>query len=118
MKTLLVLISLSLSSFAMGSRAVTCNVALVKSLIPKVESHSPVDKNQHCSISCLLGLRCSKSFVLFVGYSKEGMDLFTPGDADWNDIEADMLGLELAKSSRARNDKGCFQQCDSYFPRK
>lgn len=71
----------------------------------------------HCTASCRLTLRCHSSNVLAIGYAKEIQDLFTPGDAEWKDIVADVKGINLVLHKRAENDKECFEQCDLYYRR-
>ncbi len=76
------------------------------------------DKNAHCAVSCILTHRCYASHVLALGVGKEIWDVFTPGDADLYDLQADIRGINLSTSGRARNKADCFVQCDSYYPFK
>ncbi len=74
------------------------------------------DKFMHCSVSCILALQCYPEDVLIIGVGKEIIDLFTPGDADFQDLKADYRGIDLATSKRARDKRACYQQCGSYYP--
>jgi hypothetical protein len=117
MKLLLVfffaLISFSEQTYA--QRKMTCSRATIEQLVVKVKAHSDYDKNNHCSISCLMSLRCNSSYAMMIGYLKEMSDIFTPGDFDWQDIVADKTGIEIYRTKRASNDHECFDQCDNYY---
>ncbi len=82
------------------------------------EHHSDTvnDKFMHCSVSCQLTFQCYGTHVLALGLGKEIWDVFTPGDADVRDLKADILGIDLNESGRARNNEECFTQCESYYP--
>lgn len=118
MKSILaVLFYTGVSSAFAGS--LVCSPSTIKSVKAEVESRASkkrnTDKNMHCAVSCLLTLKCRSGDVLALGIGKEIYDMFTPGDADLKDMKADIQGIDLAKSGRARNKAECFTQCDSYY---
>lgn len=110
---LLSFLFLSQNTYANTNRM--CNKKDVQVMSEKVKAHSGNDKNQHCAISCMMSVKCGTSFALLAGYFKELEDIFTPGDADWEDIKADKTGIQIYRSKRARNDRECFEQCDNYY---
>jgi hypothetical protein len=115
MKILLSLIVLmSFSAFA-DPMDVICSIRHARKLIPKVEKHSEYDKNRHCSVSCMLAIRCNVSEVMFLGVLKEVKDFFGDGNPEKKDLIADKYGIELATSQRARKDLECFEQCDLQY---
>lgn len=83
-----------------------------KEVISKAREHSKYDKNLHCSVSCMLTLRCGKRQTLIVGYLKELRDLLGYGTPDREDIKANRYGIDLVTDKRATVDKECFEQCD------
>ena len=86
-----------------------------KRVIAIAKAHSKNDKNRHCTVSCMLALKCNDQEVMLIGLLKEFKDLFGPGDADQADIEADALGISLAAKGAARTDQQCLKQCDLYY---
>ncbi len=79
------------------------------------QKHSWDDKNNHCSVSCLLSLRCSLTEVALAGYYKELRDVLGPGSADARDLEANRIGRDQVRYKRARTDRECLSQCDLYY---
>jgi hypothetical protein len=73
------------------------------------------DKFMHCALSCQVALRCGGYETLSVGILKELWDLITPGDADMEDIEADMRGISLAINGVAINNKECILRCNDIY---
>lgn len=76
------------------------------------EKHSDYDKNKHCSVSCMLALRCNNREVLMIGYLKEFRDLLGKGSAETRDLAANRYGIDMVKLGRARSDRECLLQCD------
>ena len=75
----------------------------------------PTDKAMHCTMSCYLAVKCPREEALIVGYLKEFWDILGPGDADWNDIEANKVGIKYAK----KNSKWyCKSQCLKRYPKR
>jgi hypothetical protein len=73
------------------------------------------DKFMHCALSCQVALRCGGYESLSIGILKELWDLITPGDADIEDIKADMRGISLAINGVALNNKECVLRCDDIY---
>ncbi len=57
----------------------------------------------HCIASALIARRCSAIEAQLAGTGKELRDLFTRGDASWDDWRADRAGIacDQARSARA-----------------
>ncbi len=89
-----------------------CAYRNAKIVVPIAERHSTYDKNRHCSVSCMLAIRCNDTEVLIAGYLKEFQDVFGPGDADEGDIVANKYGISIVRNNRADNDRECLEQCD------
>lgn len=89
-----------------------CSVKHSKYVISVAERHSANDKNRHCTVSCMLSLRCNSNEVLLVGILKEFRDIFGPGNAEREDIIADKYGIDLVRHKRATIDNECLEQCD------
>lgn len=108
---LILLMSVSLSASAKPKK-LFCAYRNAKIVIPIAERHSTNDKNRHCTVSCMLALRCNDVEVLVAGYLKEFQDVFGPGDADAQDIVADKYGISIVRNNRADVDRECLEQCD------
>ena len=116
MKTLLAIILATLiTSHASAKPAVFCSLYHSRPVIAVATAHSQNDKNRHCTVSCMLALKCNDNEVMLVGLLKEFKDVFGPGDADAEDIEADALGVSLASRGSAKTNKQCLAQCDLYY---
>lgn len=89
-----------------------CSLKHSKAVIAVASEHSTFDKNRHCSVSCMLSLRCNTNEVLLVGILKEFKDVFGPGNAERADFIADKYGINLVRTKRALFDSECLQQCD------
>ena len=86
-----------------------------KAVMEVAERHSSYDKNRHCTVSCMLGLRCNLNEVMLVGILKEIKDVFGPGNAERADLIADKYGIDLVKYKRASIDSECLEQCDQQY---
>lgn len=86
-----------------------------KAVMEVAERHSSNDKNRHCTVSCMLGLRCNLNEVMLVGILKEIKDVFGPGNAERADLIADKYGIDLVKYKRATSDSECLEQCDQQY---
>lgn len=117
MKTILLLFIMlfSMSAFAKPKKLL-CAYRNAKIVVPIAERHSTNDKNRHCTVSCMLALRCNDTEVLIAGYLKEFQDVFGPGDADAQDIVADKFGISIVRNNRADIDQECLEQCDLRYP--
>ena len=91
---------------------IMCSIKHSKAVIAVAEKHSTYDKNRHCTVSCMLGLRCNLNEVMLVGVLKEFKDLFGPGNAERDDLIADKYGVDLVRHKRATTDSECLEQCD------
>jgi len=115
MKLLLIALFLFSSLSALAKPAAICSYIYAKKVIPIAEAHSTNDKNRHCTVSCMLTLRCPSADVMMAGALKEIKDLFGPGTADVEDLVADAVGVDLALFRVARTDKQCLKKCDLYY---
>lgn len=113
MKILMILILMTVSMGASAKpKKLFCAYRNAKVVVPVAERHSTNDKNRHCTVSCMLALRCNDTEVLIAGYLKEFQDVFGPGDADSHDIAANKYGISMVRNNRAENDRECLDQCD------
>ena len=55
------------------------------------------DKRAHCLVSAGIAQRCSVVEADLAGLGKEFSDLFSSGDASWDDWRADRAGIRCAK---------------------
>ena len=100
----------------MAKEAIVCPLLYLSSVKKMVESNGNFDKFKHCSVSCLLTLRCPADEVLELGILKELMDVVGPGSAEKADLKADYLGVKLAVSTEGIDDKECMKACHSLYP--
>ena len=116
---LFILLTLCLTTFSSAhadAPEILCSLLNAKRVKAIAISHSTFDKNRHCTVSCMLSLKCGPTEAMTMGILKEIQDLFGPGDADMDDLAADALGVDLAFTRRARKDSQCLEQCDLYYP--
>lgn len=112
MKVAMLLFMLFISSFqAHAESMLICSTLHYSEVKKKVETEGSYDKFKHCAVSCLLSLRCSPVEVMQLGVLKELGDILGPGNAEWEDLEADANGVKLVTSKKAKTDKQCFQGC-------
>jgi hypothetical protein len=105
----------SFSSVALAGPELYCSLKNSKRVIAIAEAHSKYDKNRHCTVSCMLALKCNDQEVMLIGLLKEIKDFFGPGDADREDLKADAMGVSLASKGTATTDIECLNQCDLYY---
>ena len=55
------------------------------------------DKPTHCMAAAMIARYCSRSEAALASIGKELKDLFSAGDAEWADLQADREGLHCAK---------------------
>lgn len=55
------------------------------------------DKPAHCLAAAMIARYCSRPEAALVSVGKEFKDLFSAGDAEWADLQADREGLRCAK---------------------
>ena len=113
MKLLMMILLLCTSGLALaGGPKRLCTLKHSKYVISVAEKHSGLDKNRHCTVSCMLSLRCNRGEVLLIGYLKEFRDVFGEGTPERADMAANRYGISLVKHKRAENDSECLSQCD------
>lgn len=117
MKTILILVTLFTSTMSFARPEIFCSLYHSKRVIKIAEKHSTYDKNRHCTVSCMLTLKCAAEEVLLIGTLKEVKDFFGPGEASTEDLKADAFGISLASKGAARTDNQCLSQCDLYYSR-
>ena len=74
------------------------------------------DEQTHCLASGLIARYCSRPEAYLAGIGKEGRDMFTGGDVEWGDWQADRRGIACAK--QARDDASIVNCCSSSTPTK
>jgi hypothetical protein len=112
---LLVLLIASLTNTALAGTELFCSYYHSARVIKIATEHTEFDKNRHCTVSCMLALKCNNHEVMMIGLLKEIQDVFGPGEADSEDLKADAFGISLVSSSAAKTDKQCLTQCDLYY---
>ncbi len=105
----------TISTQAFASVNFICSLNNSKRVISIAEKHSSYDKNRHCTVSCMLALKCSDNEVLMIGLLKEIKDFFGPGEASEEDLKADAFGVSLVSKNAAKSDSQCLSQCDLYY---
>ncbi len=73
------------------------------------------DKFRHCTISCIVGIECGVTASAIMGMAKEIADVFGPGNAEWGDLVADIMGLRISKRQSVYNLDTCSQSCEYYY---
>lgn len=131
MKILIMFMTLMLSNYSFGANGNSlnddpmelsqktgipfCAIIEVIHLKDDIISLGKGDKFMHCALSCQVALRCGGYETLSVGILKELWDLISPGNAELEDIEADLRGISLAINGVAINNKECIQRCDDIY---
>jgi hypothetical protein len=76
----------------------------------KVPTHVP-DKQMHCLAAGFITRYCSTLEAYIAGAGKEGRDMFTGGDVEWADWQADRVGIDCAR--HAHDDDALAACCAS-----
>jgi len=92
-----------------------CSIYHSKKILEIAKQHSAYDKNRHCTVSCMLTLKCPSPDVLMAGVLKEVQDVFGPGNAEVEDLKADALGISFARDELSLNNQECLNTCDLYY---
>jgi RHS repeat-associated protein len=69
------------------------------------------DKYRHCVVECKLSGRCGNAIAGAIGVGKELKDVFGPGEADVEDLKADLDGLACGSSTDEPRDEDCKACC-------
>jgi hypothetical protein len=104
------------ASTSADEQVMLCPAIYYSSVKKIVNANGSFDKFKHCSVSCLLTLRCPAVDVLELGILKEILDVVGPGNAEMADLRADYFGVELVTSLKAKNDKSCLTLCHKAYP--
>jgi len=92
-----------------------CAIYNVLKLKDDITSLGKNDKFMHCALSCQLTLRCGAYETLNIGILKELWDLISPGNAELEDLKADIAGINLVLKRKANNDYECINKCDELY---
>lgn len=93
-----------------------CSAYYARRLKSEVNKPRANDKWKHCSLSCMLAIRCGGQDSFIVGILKELADMVGPGNAEWADLQADADGVSLAVLRIARTDEQCQEHCADMYP--
>ena len=117
LKTITLLTFLNFSqSYASEEENFICSAFFVKSLSVKVNTPDVSDKYKHCSVSCMLTLRCGSLDTYSAGLLKELLDMMGMGNPEMNDIRANVTGIKLVKEKQVSNDEECMNACGGLYP--
>ncbi|TDP55201.1 hypothetical protein C8D79_0246 [Bacteriovorax stolpii] len=112
----LLLLLNSSASFANEEENFVCSAFYVKPLVAKVNAPNARDKFKHCSVSCMLTLRCGTLDAYSAGLLKELLDMMGMGNPETADIRANVAGITFAKKKEATNDEECMDLCGKLYP--
>lgn len=113
--TFFCLIILSFSSFANEEENFLCSAYYVKEIAAKVEAPASRDKYKHCSVSCMLTLRCGTLDPYSAGLLKEVLDMMGMGHPEMDDVRANVAGIKLARTKTATTDDECMLACGKLY---
>lgn len=117
MRITYILLTLALSTSLYAKEAlIICPMYYYSSVKKTVEANGQFDKYKHCSVSCMLTLRCPAVDVLELGILKELADTIGPGNAEIADLRANYFGVALATGQKVKTDKNCMLQCHLKYP--
>ena len=115
-KLILLFIFLIPTSLLAKESFVICPILYLSSVKKLVEANGQYDKFKHCSVSCILTLKCPAVDVLEIGIIKELVDVIGPGNAELADLKADYQGVKLATSNKSTTDHSCMNSCHKIYP--
>lgn len=115
---LLLIIVLTLPAFAQASdeKITYCAIKNGRAMAKELNEKPLLDKVKHCTLTCVVTQQCSQYSARSLGYLKEILDLMGMGNAEWDDLAANELGIQLATTERARTKLECYEQCQLYYP--
>ncbi len=123
MKTLLLTLILLISSLQVNAE--TPHQCVLMYLIPlkqitekKVGPDGADDKLKHCALSCMLSIHCPTPEVAVVGITKEIVDIFGPGNAEYADLQADYKGIEIYITNKVQKYDDCVRLCEVSYPKR
>lgn len=94
-----------------------CAYWFAKKYQNEVKREGSNDKFRHCAISCVLTRSCGPQEAMDLGILKEIADLFGPGNAELEDLTADMVGITIGMRRSVRTRPQCYDACAAYYPR-
>ena len=115
-KIILIFLFIIPSTLLAQETFVICPLLYLSSVKKLVEANGQYDKFKHCSISCILTLKCPAVDVLEIGIIKEVIDAIGPGNAEMGDLKADYQGVKFATSNKSATDKSCMSSCHKIYP--
>lgn len=113
--TFFCLIFLSVNVFANDEESFLCSAYYVKDIAAKVEAPGSRDKYKHCSVSCMLALRCGSLDPYSAGLLKEVLDMLGMGHPEMADVRANVAGIKLARTKAATTDDECMLECGKIY---
>ncbi|EQC48122.1 hypothetical protein [Bacteriovorax sp. DB6_IX] len=114
--TTMLFLLVSLSSFA-NTEDIFCAVEAAhhyKKIV--VVKNFAKDKYKHCTISCIVGIECGVASSALIGVAKEIYDVFGPGNAELEDLLANVLGLRISRRASVTDLSSCSQACQHFYP--
>lgn len=111
----LLLFSFAANAQTKEGHGMFCVMIKGRQIYEKIKHARVSDKVKHCTLSCATTLKCDALSSLNLGLIKELMDLFGPGNAEWEDLVADVRGIRLAVYRRATNYQECLESCQDYY---
>jgi hypothetical protein len=110
------LFSLPSIAQAQDEKITPCAIKNGRAMAKELNEKPLKDKVKHCTLTCVVTQECSQYSARSLGYIKEILDLMGMGQADWDDISANELGIQLAVTEKAQNKLECYQQCQLNYP--
>ena len=107
---------LFLSTFSLSSVSddkLLCSTEVGLRWRKEIDSRQISDKAKHCSLSCIVARRCGNNNILVLGFLKEIVDIFGPGNAEIADLRANLKGTYFA----FRSNQACSYLCEKSIPR-
>lgn len=117
MKSMILLLLLSTMSFA-SEAAPLCSKKYASETYWKLKEMPIQDKTMHCTLSCDLTLKCGSTVSMGLGIAKEIYDIFGAGNAEWEDLKADIRGVKIARQGLVKNFKDCLSACSGLYEPK
>ncbi len=102
-------------TFASEQEALVCPLFHVSKVKRTVEERGSYDKFKHCSVSCMLALRCRAKDVMQLGVLKEFADVLGYGTPEVADMKANLTGIAFVTNKKVKTDEECMKQCESTY---